>query len=83
VADSYFAENSGVYAIEWDGGGLRVEKTGGSADIAVTAQTLAQLVTGYLSPEEAAYKACTMVYGGHDKLDMLFPKRKLFINEKF
>jgi len=84
VVDDYWANNSGSYAIEWDGGELRAAKcSSSSADMAVSVQTLAQLVTGYLTPEEAAYKTCTTIHGAYAELAEIFPKRKLFITERF
>lgn len=86
VTDNSLPHNTGVYAVEWEGGAVSVEKLGDAAplpDLETTAETLAQLVTGYLTPEAAMYKPCTRVTGTLTGLNALFPKKRLFIAERF
>jgi hypothetical protein len=63
-----------------------VEKLGDVApapDIETSVETLAQLVTGYLSPEEAMLKKDTAILGTLNGLNSLFPKRQRYIMEKY
>jgi len=84
VTDGYWKDNTAKYQIEWDAGNLTVKKgVASEPDMAVSVQTLAQLVTGYLTPTEVALKKDTAVYGDILKLEKLFPKQRLYILERF
>lgn len=86
VTDSFMPQNTGVYAVEWESGGISVEKLNEVApmpDIETTVETLAQLVTGYITPEAAMYKKDTAVLGTLAGLNALFPKKHLCIFEKY
>lgn len=84
IVDNYQKANSGIYTIQWESGNITACKTTESnIAMATDVQTLAQLVTGYLSPEEAALKKSTTVYNSHLQLCQLFPKQKLHMTEGF
>jgi predicted acetyltransferase len=84
IVDNYWTDNSGQYTVAWEDGSLTVAKAGGGdAAMATSAQTLAQLVTGYLSVEAAALKKDTTVNGDFLQLSRLFPKQKLHLTERF
>jgi len=81
VADAYRPANSGLYAVQWESGNLTAAKTtSGTADITTSIQTLAQLVTGYITPQEAGYKQDTTIY---NNISQLFTKQNLFLTERF
>ena len=82
VHDAFWTSNSGIYVLTWCSGELSVEKTSAAApDMSTTVETLAQLVTGYLSSDEAAYKICTKITGNHMALNALFPRQRLYMLE--
>jgi len=84
IVDAYWPSNSGVYAIEWSDGNLTVEKCKNiSADMKTSVETLVQLITGYITPEEAVYKTCTTVHSAFADFNSLFPKKRLYTMEKF
>ncbi|MCL2840258.1 MAG: GNAT family N-acetyltransferase [Defluviitaleaceae bacterium] len=85
VEDSFWKSNSGAYIVEWESGKLVAKKLQSvvSADLSTTIQTLTQLTTGYLTPEESMYKPCTTILGAYKELAALFPKQKLFMTERF
>jgi len=92
VTDDFLPENSGTYAVEWNSGALCAEKTSdvisapsepSAPDMLTSVQTLAQLVTGYITPEIAALKKDTATNGATAELNALFQKRHLFIIEHF
>jgi len=84
VTDAYWKDNSGKYTIQWDAGNLTVAKgTSENVDMAVSVETLAQLVTGYMTPCEVALKKDVVTYSNHLALEQLFPKQRLFIVERF
>ena len=84
IADKYWGDNSGKYTVQWEDGKLTVRKaTTGDAAMATSVETLAQLVTGYMSPEEVALKTDTTIYSNHLLLSQLFPKQKLHMTERF
>ena len=84
VTDTYWQSNSGAYTIAWEGGHLTASKTQGKVpDMSVSVGTLAQLITGYLTPSKAVYKPDTRVHSAHAGLDALFPKKKIYLMEFF
>jgi len=84
VADTYWKDNSGKYTIQWEAGSLTVAKdTNENVDMAISVETLAQLVTGYMTPSEVALKKEVVTYSNHLALEQLFPKQRLFIVERF
>jgi hypothetical protein len=67
---------------------MRVKKVGARSpdkcvDLECDVQTLAQLVTGYLTAEEATYKHGVVIHSCHAELAALFPKRKIYMGEDF
>ncbi|MCL2373549.1 MAG: GNAT family N-acetyltransferase [Defluviitaleaceae bacterium] len=83
VQDSYLPQNSGIYTITWQNGQLSVAKTNTTPHITTTVETLAQLVTGYLSLNEAALKQDTTIVANHKALAALFTKKNLYLKEYF
>ena len=84
VHDAFWASNSGTYVLAWGSGELSATKTSAALpDMSTTVETLAQLVTGYLSPDEAAYKTCTKITGNHMALKALFPRQRLYMLENY
>jgi predicted acetyltransferase len=84
VTDSSLPHNSGTYEIEWaDGKVVQVKRTAGQADMETDVQTLAQLVTGYLTPDQAALKRGTVIRRNRETLRSLFPHKDLMITERF
>ena len=84
IIDTFWKGNTGVYTVQWEDGNLTVHKSlDTTADVSTNVETLTQLVTGYLTPEEAMYKKGTSIFSGHTQLDQLFPKQKLYMMETF
>ena len=84
IVDKYWSDNSGKYTVQWEDGNLISRKTTSSdAAMATSVETLAQLVTGYMSPEEVMLKNDTAIYSSRLKLSQLFPKQKLHMVERF
>jgi predicted acetyltransferase len=92
VTDKFFPANTGVYRVEWDKGqGRAVKLISGNAgakpditaDITTDIETISQLMTGFLTPEEVQLKDSVRISGDMDVLTALFPKKALYIYEKF
>ena len=84
VMDNYWSDNSGQYTVAWEDGNLTVDKAvAGDAAMTTSVETLAQLVTGYLSVEQAALKKDTTINSRYLELSQLFPKQKLHLTERF
>ncbi|MCL2003251.1 MAG: GNAT family N-acetyltransferase [Oscillospiraceae bacterium] len=84
VTDDALPANTGVYAVEWENGAVTsVKPSGAAADLETDVQTLAQLVTGFLTPAEALLKRGVTVNGSAKALEALFPHKDLYIAEYF
>ncbi|MCL2360824.1 MAG: GNAT family N-acetyltransferase [Defluviitaleaceae bacterium] len=89
VIDKFLQENSGMYRLGWEKGqiacnALKLNDSDLSApDLETSIETLAQLVTGYITPTEAMYRKDTIIKSGLDQLTALFPKRLLYIMEQY
>jgi len=84
IIDAYWKDNTGKYIVQWEDGNVTVQKTTEcGAAMATSVETLAQLVTGYISPEEAMLKKDTTIYDSYLQLSQLFPKQKLHMVERF
>jgi len=83
VADKSFPCNTGKYGITWSNGKIAVSTTGQAPDMTTTIEAMAQMVTGYLSPEKAAYRPDTTIYSRHEALAALFYKKNLYLWERF
>jgi predicted acetyltransferase len=86
ISDDFWPENTGLYTIEWEGGSLTVTHTAESfapADMEMAVTTLAQLVTGYITPGEARYRSDVALRGKWDELTALFPRRDMYLMERF
>lgn len=83
VFDKFLPSNTGVYAIEWESGAITVKPTDRPADLEADIETMAQLVTGYLTPDEARLKRGVAIHGNENGLRALFPHKDLYIMEHF
>jgi predicted acetyltransferase len=83
VNDKFMPVNSGVYAVEWESGAVSVKTTDRPPDMETDVETLAQLVTGFLTPEQAQYRAGVKIHGNRGALTALFPHKDLYIREYF
>jgi len=86
VTDAFCPENTGLYRMEWEAGKLtatRHAEAFAQADMETAVTTLAQLVTGYATPGEVIYRQDTAIRSGFDALEMLFPKKDLYLLERF
>jgi len=83
ITDTFLPINTGTYNIQWENSTLTVKKQDAPPDMETTVQTMAQLVTGFITPEEALYKNCTKIHSAHENLSQLFPKRSMFMTERF
>ena len=85
VSDQFLTKNAGTYTIQWEEGNLSVKKAQlqPGADMETTESTLAQLVTGYLTPSQAICKNDTIIHSHLSQLTALFPKQSLHITERF
>lgn len=83
VEDAFFPLNSGNYRISWDGADRRVERTDADPDLACSVQSLSQLVTGFLTPDELEQAGRVTIKDKRDILSNVFRHKKLFINDYF
>lgn len=83
VFDKSFPDNNGKYCISWESGTVSVEKTDRAPDMSTSIEAMSQLVLGYLTPDMAAYRADTTIHSQHEALMALFPKKDLYLGEKF
>jgi len=83
VTDNFLASNTGIYSVLWEDEKLCVETTNQPPDIEMDIETLAQLVTGYLTPDQAAYRKDVTIHSRQDKLSALFQKKNLYLMEHF
>ena len=86
VTDKFLPQNSGIYSVEWENGKLSVEtpiSVASMPDIETSVETLAQLVTGYITPGTAIHKKDTAILGNLSGLNALFPQRHLYIMERY
>jgi predicted acetyltransferase len=81
VSDNFLPSNAGTYAVEWESGVLSVSKSSANPDIETSAETLAQLTAGYITPETASYKKDTIIRT--PLAEFLFPKRCLYMMERY
>ena len=83
VADRTWPDNTGKYAVSWENGVVSAARTDQKADMATSIEAMAQLAIGYLTPEMAVYRKDTTIYSQHEALSALFPKKDLYLWEKF
>lgn len=84
VTDKFLPANDGVYKIEWDGSGSLFAKTSGrTPDMETDVETLTQLVTGFLTLEQARYRKNIVVDRNEKPLRALFPHKDLYLMEYF
>lgn len=85
VRDRELPENNGVFHVHCINGSVSVEKEadGGAADLSVDVRTLAQLLLGFLSIDEARYQKDVRVNGNVETLRGVFLKRPVFLTDHF
>ena len=88
VEDAFFPVNTGNYRIAWNSGDRSVEKTDikeshAGPDLSCDVQSLSQLVTGFLTPDELEFAGKIAVNGNREALAEIFRKKRLFINNYF
>ena len=83
VVDKSMTCNSGKYAVSWNDGKLTVEKTEASPDISTSIETLVQMLVGYTTPQTAKYRLDTTIHGNMAEIEVLFPKKNLYMWETF
>ncbi|MCL1883646.1 MAG: GNAT family N-acetyltransferase [Defluviitaleaceae bacterium] len=85
ITDNFLQKNNGTYTVSWNNNALSVKKLTqpSPADIETTIETLAQLISGYITPDAAILKKDTTIRSGLLTLNALFPKRHLFITERY
>jgi predicted acetyltransferase len=86
VTDKFFPVNTGTYRLEWENGQGTVKKLSGARtgiDLETDVETAAQLLLGYLTPEEALLKGSVRIDGDMGVLSSLFPRKPSCIFEKF
>ena len=85
VTDKIIQSNDGVYSIEWENGAVSsVKRTDNNkeSDLTVDIETFTQLVTGFLSIDEAKYKPAAICR--HElSVRALFPHKNMYIAEWF
>jgi predicted acetyltransferase len=86
VTDAFLPENDGLYGVEWAAGKLDVCKLDvtDAPDMVTDVETLAQLVIGYAAFADVVYKRGVSVRGdSFARLDALFPRRGLYMMERY
>ena len=85
VQDDCIAENDGAYCVRCDNGRVTAEKKEGfeDADLTVDVRTLAQLLLGFLSIDEAMYKTDVQVNANLETLRSVFAKQQVFLTDHF
>jgi len=83
IVDKSLPCNTGKYALSWENGVVHVKKSDQSPDMSTTIEAMTQIVIGYLTPAEAAYRQDTTIYNQQEALMALFPKKDLCLWEVF
>ena len=83
VLDKSLPYNTGRYAISWNNGKISVETTDKAPDMSTTIEAMAQLTVGYITPDQAVYRKDTVIHGNIEMLMALFPKKDLYLWERF
>jgi predicted acetyltransferase len=83
VKDDTLICNTGIYTIEWEAGKVTNVEESGKPDLETDIHTLTQLVTGFLTPDQAMLKQKIKVYANEDRLRELFVRKDLYIADFF
>jgi len=84
ITDAFCEKNNAVYAVEWQNGCLTAAKTQKKEpDISISIETLAQFISGYITPQQAAFKNGASINNKLTELSALFPRKSAFITEHF
>lgn len=79
IKDEFLPENGG----NWLATPGKCEKTEEAPDVEMTVQTFGQMITGYLSFDEACCKADVKVNGKENELRRIFPKKAVYTGVSF
>ena len=79
VSDGMITENNGTWLVT-DGAAVPVQE---DPDLAVSVQTLGQLVCGAVSLAEAAYREDTVISGNRETLERVFTRKPILVEDHF
>ena len=83
VADGFLDWNDAAFALEWEGGGLRVSRTDRAPDLTAPAPAFAQILSGFVTPAIARETGTADIAGNMDALSRLFPSADCYCAERF
>jgi predicted acetyltransferase len=84
VKDKFMPCNDGIYTVEWESNQVTsVKRASAPADMETDVETLAQLVTGFITPEVARMKRAVQIKGNEARLQDLFPLKNLIMMDSF
>lgn len=83
VNDSFLPCNNGTYEIEWGGGNLEARQSKKNPDLELSVETLAQIATGFMTPDQVREKSDVTFYANEPDIRKLFPLKNLYMLEHF
>ena len=83
VTDNQIKQNNGIFTISWENDKLEVKETKNNPDMETDIETMATIVTGFLTPSMTEIRKNTQIFSKHKELEILFPKRSLYHIESF
>jgi predicted acetyltransferase len=83
VEDPFFPRNSGRYLVVWEDGKSGVAESDREPDMICSVNDLSQLITGFATVSQLHTAGRIEAKRGFDRLDKLFAKKKLFLNDHF
>ena len=83
LTDKFLESNTGTYMASWENASIKIEKTSQAPDMELDIETLTQLVTGYITPAQAAYRQGVAIHSKMEELSALFPLKTLYLMEHF
>ena len=83
VEDDFFPLNTGNYRVTWEDGSRSVEKADAEPDLVCNVQSLSQLITGFLTPDELEFAGRITINDKRNVLADVFRHKKLYINDYF
>ncbi|HOB19621.1 MAG TPA: GNAT family N-acetyltransferase [Candidatus Atribacteria bacterium] len=83
AADAILDANTARYCVSWDKGEVEVKTTDREADLVCGIKDLGPLVTGFATPAQLKEAGRIEINGKADVLEGLFPRKKLYINDRF
>jgi len=84
IEDKFMPGNTGIYSLEWENSVMTSVKKGAcKADVETNVETLVQLITGYLTIDDAKLKRDVNLIGNEANLRALFPYKDMIIMDSF